>query len=727
MWDVANDIPDMHMVIFELNATDGNETWTTFFSVQGHGPALEIGSYSIDDSQGNGNGRLDPGETVDIYIETYNNGSYHAMGAMGNISTTSGFITLNNTSYDFNVIGSELMEEAVFNMTISANAPVGTGVSLMYDVISGGYGVQKTFATSIGLIVEDWETGDMGQYGWETGGNSDWDISTQNPYEGTYCIKSGTIGDQQSSWLQIEYEVFSDDVISFWYKVSSEANYDFLTFYIDGNSQGTWAGEVGWEYAEYSISPGVHQFKWEYAKDWSVSSGGDCAWVDFVVLPAPPMTTAYAGADGDVCEGDDFVCEGTATLYNAVHWQTSGTGTFDNNQELETLYTPSADDILDGSVTLSLTAYGPDNNVTDELLLTIGSAPTAFAGDDDMVCSDNSYELLNASAENFISVEWTTSGDGTFDDANIINPVYSPGATDIENGSVSLMFNVSGNEACGDANDDITLAIEIAATAYAGADTEVCSNLALLLSDASAENYSSMEWTTSGDGNFDDANAMNPEYTPGTEDVSNGTVTLTLSATGNGSCGQVESAVIVTVMAGPDAFAGDDSWIANDATYTITDATAENYTSVTWITSGDGTFDDASLVIPTYTPGAMDIENEEAVLTLTASNVECGDIVDDMILAITEVGVNENLANFDLSIFPNPNNGVFNLELNGKSDELVNIRIYNSLGKIVYESNDISINKTYTEKINLNVDQGVYYLRIEGKDILVNRKIVIKK
>ncbi len=123
----------------------------------------------------------------------------------------------------------------------------------------------------------------------------------------------------------------------------------------------------------------------------------------------------------------------------------------------------------------------------------------------------------------------------------------------------------------------------------------------------------------------------------------------------------------------------------------------------------------------------MDLDNEEVVLTITAINSVCGDVMDDMTLAISPLGVSENLAGFSISIFPNPSSGSFNLELNGKSDELVQIRIYNAIGNIVFESKNISINKSHTEKINLDVDQGVYYLRVEGKDILVNRKIVINR
>jgi hypothetical protein len=726
-WDVANNIPDMHMVVFEMNATDGTGTWTTFFSVEGHGPVLELGSMTIDDSQGNNNGRLDPGETADVVIPTYNNGSYHALGAIGTLSCSSGFITLNSTTYDYNVIGAGLMEEAVFNVTVSVAAPVGTAVSFMYDVTSGGYNVQENFGATIGLIVEDWETGDMSQFDWTTGGNSNWAVSQQTPYEGTYCIKSGDINDNQSNWLSLEYEVFSSDSISFWFKVSSEASYDYLKFYIDNVELSSWSGEVGWERAAYAITSGTHTFKWTYSKDVSVSSGGDCAWLDFIILPAPPMTTAYAGQDGTICEGDTYACDGSASLYNVVNWTTSGNGTFDNSQTLTPVYTPGTLDISNGSVILTLTAYGPDNTVTDNMTLTIQSAPVSVAGEDALVCSDATYELINAVAENYESVAWTTSGDGTFDDANIINPVYTPGSGDIVTGSVTLMLSVTGNAPCGSAADDLLLTFEAAATAFAGENAATCSNLPLSLYSASAENYSSVEWTTSGDGTFDNVALLNPVYTPGLNDASLGTATLTLSVIGNDPCPAVTSEMIVTVLPVANAFAGEDHQINSDETYTLSDATAANYTSVSWTTSGDGTFNDASSVNPTYTPGTNDISFEQVTLTMTAANEDCGEFSDDMTLVVHTSGVNENLAGFKVSVSPNPNNGSFTIELNGDNNEVISIRIYNAQSELVYEAQNIKVDKAYNQTIQLNAEQGIYLIRIEGKDLLVNRKMIINK
>ena len=639
-WDVHDDIPDMHLVTVEVNATDGNDTWTTYFNVEGHAPLLEIGNMTIDDASGNGDGRLDHGETADIIIETYNNGSFDALGAIGALNTTSSYLTLNNTTYDFNVIGYGLMEEAVFNVTVDNNAPIGASVNLFYFVESGAYNAQKDFTTSIGLLIEDWETGDMSQYEWQTGGDASWFVSQQNPYEGIYCAQSGDIDDSQSSWLSLEYEVLYDDSISFWFKVSSESGEDFLQFYIDSTMQEQWSGEVGWQRVAYAISEGTHIFEWVYDKNWNTSIGSDCAWIDFIILPPPPMTTAYAGQDDEICEGDDYQCQGIASFYNAIHWTSSGTGTFDNSLIPTPVYNPSADDITNGSVILTLTAYSIGNNVSDDMLLTINAAPVANAGADANVCENDSY----------------------------------------------------------------------------------------LIVDASAQNYSSILWTSSGDGTFDDATNLNPTYTPGENDISAGSATLIITAAGNGTCDDAVSDLILTIEAAPVAYAGEDNQINNDETYTIEDATAENYFSVLWEASGDGTFNDASSVNPTYTPGLNDIEAEEVILTITVNgNDPCGAAFDDMLLNIHTIGVIENAANFNVSIFPNPNTGSFTVELSSENNELINISIFNSLSKVIYEQENISINGTYYETIDIDVEQGIYYMKIKGNNILINKKVIIRK
>lgn len=68
--------------------------------------------------------------------------------------------------------------------------------------------------------------------------------------------------------------------------------------------------------------------------------------------------------------------------------------------------------------------------------------------------------------------------------------------------------------------------------------------------DATATNYASLLWTTSGDGTFSTTTAADTIYTPGSSDISSGTATLTLTATPNSPCATpVADSLTVTIEA----------------------------------------------------------------------------------------------------------------------------------------------------------------------------------
>ncbi|MCX6268056.1 MAG: M14 family zinc carboxypeptidase [Bacteroidetes bacterium] len=77
---------------------------------------------------------------------------------------------------------------------------------------------------------------------WTFGGNSPWVITTETPYDGLYCSRSGSIADNQTSTMSIVLNLTASGMATFFRKVSSEANYDYLTFYIDAVQQGQWSG-----------------------------------------------------------------------------------------------------------------------------------------------------------------------------------------------------------------------------------------------------------------------------------------------------------------------------------------------------------------------------------------------------------------------------------------------------------------------------------------------------
>ena len=343
-YSVANNIPDIEEVSFTVTATNGSDSWESFVLIEACAPVLSVGMLTISDPDGNNNGLLDPGETDTITITVSNIGHSLSPNATAYLYSANSFITLNNTSDDLGTIDIGATVDASFSVSVSPSAPVGESVDIDFDVTAGEYNASKSFVASIGLIIEDWETGDFNKFPWTMGGSADWTIETNNPYEGIYCAKSGNIVDSQVSNMEVTINITSDGEITFFRKVSSENGWDYLRFFIDGYQVDEWSGNVAWGQESFSVNAGVHTFKWEYYKDGSVSSGSDCAWIDYIIFPVTVFEASFSSDQTNICEGEsvsfydqssgnaiswDWVFEGgtpaTSTLQNPViEYSTSG-------------------------------------------------------------------------------------------------------------------------------------------------------------------------------------------------------------------------------------------------------------------------------------------------------------------------------------------------------------------------------------------------------------------
>jgi hypothetical protein len=82
--------------------------------------------------------------------------------------------------------------------------------------------------------------------------------------------------------------------LSFWCKVSSQADSDLLSFSVNGTNGLVLSGEVDWEQHSFYLPAGQLNLSWSYTKDASGSAGQDAAWVDevsFVVGGTGPFIT----------------------------------------------------------------------------------------------------------------------------------------------------------------------------------------------------------------------------------------------------------------------------------------------------------------------------------------------------------------------------------------------------------------------------------------------------
>ncbi len=125
-FDVANDIPNGHAVLFDVSATDGTNIWTSNLVILGHAPALEFQSFIINDSNGNNNGFLDPGETATMVLTVANNGTADAYEVMGLLSSTDPYVTVSTTqAQPFGNLIPGATANASYTVSAAANTPFG--------------------------------------------------------------------------------------------------------------------------------------------------------------------------------------------------------------------------------------------------------------------------------------------------------------------------------------------------------------------------------------------------------------------------------------------------------------------------------------------------------------------------------------------------------------------------------------------------------------------------
>jgi hypothetical protein len=283
-WTMANSVPDEHDFSVNSTITCTGDSWTPSMNFTAYRPDINVSQVAINDGD---NGRLDPGETADVIVTLENAGGAQANSINAVLSSADSYITINNGNDTLAQLAAGGSNTVTFNITVSGSAPVGH--SALFNVgltAHNSYSNSDSFSQTIGLNLEDFESGDFSSYAWSHSGDGNWTIDTTLPYEGTNSAKSGTITDSQASNLVLTADVSAAGDISFYKKVSSESGYDFLRFYIDDVQQGQWAGTVAWSQETYSVAAGTHTFRWTYSKDGSVSSGDDCAWIDYIVFPS---------------------------------------------------------------------------------------------------------------------------------------------------------------------------------------------------------------------------------------------------------------------------------------------------------------------------------------------------------------------------------------------------------------------------------------------------------
>ena len=678
----ANNIPDGTAIPFTLTANDGIITWTSTFNISPSAPAFTIGGMIINEipppsAPGNTNGVLDPGDVADLVIATTNSGGFHAANSLGTLTCSSAYITINVGSFSFGDIAAGATMDAIFNVSVSPDTPINTPVTFTYTVTSGLYTAQKQFTKKIGLVIEDFETGDFSRFPWNFGGNKPWVITNIGPFEGVYSIKSGFITDNLYSDVILQRNVTIPDSISFFYKTSSEEGYDYLKFFIDGTSVAQWSGETPWTRAAFPVTVGNHTFKWQYIKDSGVSSGSDCAWIDYIGLPSiVPVGVNVSGTITYPNTVNTPLADVTVKLKNGIGAVIKTTTT--NTSGIYTFTT-----VPPGSYSFEVTTTKPWGGVTaaDALLYRKHIASIAPLAGIYLASGDVNGSGSLTAADVLLVKKRIATIINTFPVGNWFfnHTLFTVGTTNVTKDFNGIVYGDANGSYIPTGNKSVIPHQGVVALGLvSGGKHEITIPVHL----TSLENLGAFQFSVQYDANKLQIKDIT-DWLPGIEDVTNGS-----PAPG-----------ILTFV-----------WTAETHGITLVDDVLCN---IHFISNSN---DESGL---SFTDNPTLIE-----FTDYNGNTFTPDLIGGAVKPVTGTGTYNSS---DFTVYPNPNNGKFTLHFDtGKSS--VSIKVLNALGVPVYEEKDFNVASSLTKLLDLgNQPDGVYMITVSDNLQVTSQKIVIRK
>jgi uncharacterized repeat protein (TIGR02543 family) len=195
-------------------------------------------------------------------------------------------------------------------------------------------------ATTEHTLFAKWNFNDIlgtSQVTWKNGDTYYWQGTTNVVKTRPVSLRSGAIGDSQSSWLEATF--IGPCTYKFWWTVSSEESCDFLSYAVDQIEQTSISGynianqgqSIGWTQQQLTLPAGEHTIRWTYHKDDSVSMGSDCGWL--ANMEYTPIVTVSFNAQGGVASTNEKTVLGfspygtlptaTKTGYTLARWETS--------------------------------------------------------------------------------------------------------------------------------------------------------------------------------------------------------------------------------------------------------------------------------------------------------------------------------------------------------------------------------------------------------------------
>lgn len=605
---ISPDVPDKHVArISVLASADTKEEWNSSFNIVTHAPILTFVDYSIDDSEGNNNGRLDPGETINLNIGLENIGSSNAFDISGILDPEYPFILLENEMLEYGDINASSSSEKSYSVNCPDFVPEGMKMNFTFSYYSTENLVDEVlFTLPIGqpqLLVVD---------------------LTENPLSGTAMTDILT-----NEKLAVDFKQSISNNISEHYKVI------FVNLGIFSSNHELTEVE-GQQLADYLSSGGNLYME-----------GGDTWYYDD---PTPVH--------------DFFDILGTDDGYGDLGPIYGETGTFTEN-----LYF----------------AYNGGNNYVDRII----PEEEAFA-----IFENQSPVYINAIAN--IDTGYKTIGSsfefGGLVDGNSTKRVLLLRYLDFFGFTLPQKASIP-------VGDTLVCAGEANTNYSVEALTDIDYYYWSIVPDNAGEVTGSEE------------NIMirwNPDFS--------GMAQLQVCGMNSLGMGQMSEPLEIEVLQSPQISLGNDTSMCIN--HSISLSPGNGFYSYEWM---DGSTEPTFMVDSTL-GGIGDLVVNVLVTDTNGCSAEAS-----VTITIEEcAGIDHSTIDNLVTIYPNPSDGVININISKSKIHIERILIMNAMGKMIYHTSK-QMQKSDNFEIDLgSFGKGIYFVKLETNQGNINKKIIIQ-
>ncbi len=259
--------------------------------------------------------------------------------------------------------------------------------------------------------------------------------------------------------------------------------------------------------------------------------------------------------------------------------------------------------------------------------------------------------------------------------------------------------------------------------ASAGGETVTCLTSSVELDNPYAYDCDAVLWTTEGDGHFEYDNIINPTYIPGSQDLANGNVSLTMLAFGNDTI--VSSAQIRFVNGiSLERITGDS--VVNKYEQPISHYATEYQEGARYLwklepASAGSIYDYGNTIEVLWNLLEGDAE---VTLTVTTDN-GCDMEPIAKQISLIGTGISEwTMADFNL--FPNPTDGKVNLVMNESLQGKAVIEVYNLMGEKMLCKNVSQLHRGETISLDLSrMTSGLYIIKLSAENGSCSKKVSV--